>query len=156
MKSLNQKTLSKLLSKAIKIASESFDGIFDKGGKPYILHCLWVMDKVRHLGYEYMIVAVLHDLLEDTDWTKERLLAEGFTERIVFSLILLNFKTTNNYIGRIKEISLNCDIATQVKLRDLEHNSKITRLKSDTLSEKDIERTVKYLKSYKLLEPYRR
>jgi len=65
------------LGKAIAIAATAFEGAIDKGGNPYILHCLWVMNAVRHLGEDYMIVAVLHDLLEDTDWTAERLVKEA-------------------------------------------------------------------------------
>ena len=58
-----------MLGRAIEIASVAFSRVQDKSGSPYILHCLWVMDRVRHLGEDAMIVAVLHDLVEDTDWT---------------------------------------------------------------------------------------
>jgi (p)ppGpp synthase/HD superfamily hydrolase len=62
-----------MLARAIEIASKEFVNVTDKSGRPYILHCLWVMNKVRHLGDTYMIVAVLHDLIEDTHWTLEML-----------------------------------------------------------------------------------
>lgn len=143
-----------LLAKAIRIASVAFEDIQDKGGKPYILHCLWVMDKVRHLGEDYMIVAILHDLIEDTNWTLEQLEEEGFPLKITAALELLNFKTTDNYIRRIKVIKEINDIATQVKLRDLEHNSKITRLKG--IEDKDIQRLKKYSEAYTILKPNRR
>lgn len=57
-----------LLAKAIKIAAEAFEDKTDKGGNPYILHCLYVMNKVAYLGEEAMIVGVLHDLLEDIEY----------------------------------------------------------------------------------------
>lgn len=143
-----------LLAKAIRIASVAFEDTFDKGGKPYILHCLWVMDKVRHLGEDYMIVAVLHDLIEDTDWTLERLEQEGFPIGITAALELLNFTTADDYIRRIKVIKEINDIATQVKLRDLEHNSKITRLKG--IRDKDIQRLKKYNEAYLILKDKRK
>lgn len=138
-----------LLSKAIRIASVAFEGQFDKGGRPYILHCLWVMNKVRHLGDIYMIVAVLHDLLEDTEWTSEMLLEEGFTEEIVNYLQILNHDSNEPYMDYIEQKVSKYDVTTQVKLRDLEHNSRITRIK-DTRP-KDLERIGKYQKAYMYL-----
>lgn len=141
-----------MLDKAIEIASKAHLGQFDKQGKPYILHPLWVMDKVRHLGEDCMIVGVLHDLVEDTSWTIEKLREVGFHENILLSLELLDMRA-GNYEMNIEKIASN-EYATQVKLRDLEHNSKITRLKS--LREKDIERIHKYHKAYTYLQPFRK
>lgn len=141
-----------MLDKAIEIASNAHLGQFDKQGKPYILHPLWVMNKVRHLGEECMIVAVLHDLIEDTNWTIEKLRELGFSENILYSLTLLDMRA-GEYIHNIEMILQN-DWATQVKLRDLEHNSKITRLKN--IREKDILRMQKYHTAYLILKPYRK
>ena len=66
------------LDKAIAITATAFEGKFDKGGVPYINHCLHVMRGVIHLGTEAQIAAVFHDLLEDTQWTASELIAEGF------------------------------------------------------------------------------
>ena len=66
-----------MLDKAIRIASVAFEGKKDKGGSPYILHCLHVMNEVRHLGVNAMASAVLHDVLEDCpEWDFVRLLRE--------------------------------------------------------------------------------
>lgn len=137
-----------MLAKAIEIASREFVEKPDKSGKPYILHCLWVMNKVRHLGQSYMIVAVLHDLLEDTHWTKEMLIKEGFVTDIVISIDILTHKPEDSYDDYIQMISHN-QMAKAIKLRDLEHNSKITRLKG--LRKKDIDRLHKYHKAYTYL-----
>lgn len=51
-----------MLGKAISIAAKAFENKTDKGGKPYILHCIHVMNGVRHLGQDAMVAAVLHDL----------------------------------------------------------------------------------------------
>jgi (p)ppGpp synthase/HD superfamily hydrolase len=89
---MTNKHLNTLLSLAISIASKAFEGLLDRGGRPYILHCLWVMNKVRHLGPKYMIVAVLHDLIEDTFWTIEMLRGIGFPEDVLEAIDLLTHK----------------------------------------------------------------
>lgn len=141
---------SKLLSKAIRITSEAFEGVYDKGGAPYILHCLWVMNKVRHLGYDYMIVAVGHDLIEDSHWTYDMLREEGFTEDLIQPLALLDFRD-KDYLEHIESVKLH-PIAREVKMRDIEHNSKVTRLKG--LKESDFRRLKKYTKAYTILKNY--
>jgi (p)ppGpp synthase/HD superfamily hydrolase len=138
-----------MLARAIEIASKEFVNVTDKSGRPYILHCLWVMNKVRHLGDTYMIVAVLHDLIEDTHWTLEMLREEGFSETVLTSLRLLTHDTKEPYDTYIKGISLD-KIAREVKMRDLEHNTKVTRLKG--LRKKDHDRIEKYHRAYTYLK----
>lgn len=134
---------------AIQIASNAHLGQTDRGGNPYILHPLWVMHKVRHLGAKYMIVAVLHDVVEDTTVTYDDLIAAGFNFEIIEALKLLDHSDTSiPYDTYVAKLASN-DLSRQVKLRDLEHNSKITRLKG--LREKDFERLIKYQKAYKYL-----
>jgi (p)ppGpp synthase/HD superfamily hydrolase len=135
------------LSKAISIAAQAFENIMDKGGKPYILHPLWVMNQVRHLGDKYMIVAVLHDLIEDTPWTIEDLRREGFSEEILDALKLLDFRNVD-YFEQIKKVAL-VELAREIKIKDIEHNSRVTRLKG--LTKRDFDRTEKYHRSYTYL-----
>lgn len=137
-----------MLSKAIRIAAQAFEGKYDKGGNPYILHCLHVMNAVKDHGEDYMIVAVLHDLLEDTDWTSKMLLDEGFTDRIIFAVEVLTHgkETYEQYIERVAFFDIPCT----VKMADLRHNSDITRLKG--LAEKDFKRLEKYAKAYDYLK----
>ena len=143
-----------MLAKAIQIASEAHLNQIDKGGKPYILHPLWVMDRVRHLGEDYMIVAVLHDVIEDTNWTLDNLriilsACDNYTDNIITALSLLTkVLEDQDYMNYIRNISFN-PIAKEVKLRDLEHNTKITRLKG--LRKKDFDRLEKYHRAYTYL-----
>jgi (p)ppGpp synthase/HD superfamily hydrolase len=141
--------MENMLGRAIEIAATAHAGQVDKGGKPYILHPLWVMDRVRHLGEDYMIVAVLHDVIEDSDWTTKQLLEEGFDPEIVYSLDTLTHKKGIDYDLYIKVIALN-PMAKAVKLRDLEHNTKVTRLKG--LRKKDFDRLEKYHRAYTYLK----
>lgn len=137
-----------MLDKAIAIASEAFEGKYDKGGKPYILHCLHVMRKVEHLGVEAQIAAVLHDLIEDTDWTADKLIAEGFNPHTVSIIVLLTHKKGEPYMDYVMRISVS-KVARAIKMADLRHNSDIHRMKG--LGEKDFERLIKYHKAYAFL-----
>lgn len=139
-----------MLAKAIRVAAMAHEEQVDKGGKPYILHPLWVMDRVRHLGEDYMIVAVLHDVIEDTNTKWDDLIRAGFNQNVIHALMLLcHDKDKVSYEDYIKAIAQD-PIAKAVKLRDLEHNTKVTRLKG--LRKKDFDRLEKYHKAYTYLK----
>ena len=72
------------LPKAIEIATQAHAGQVDKSGKDYIGHPLRVMEMGK--TEEEKIVGVLHDVVEDTDWTFERLEAEGFSKEVIDAL----------------------------------------------------------------------
>jgi hypothetical protein len=139
-----------MLDKAIKIASEAFEGDHDKGGVPYIMHCLHVMRQVKDLGVEAQIAAVLHDLLEDkpSEWTAEALIEEGFNRHTVSLIALLTHKDGEPYMDYIMRVSVS-PIARAIKMADLRHNSDIHRMKG--LRDKDFERLKKYHKAYAFL-----
>ena len=137
-----------MLDKAIAIAAKEFEGKHDKGGNPYILHCLHVMHKVGPDDHELMIIAVLHDLVEDTPWTFTHLRNVGFSDRVIDALKLLTHDTDVPYEDYIKAIATNED-SRKVKLEDLKHNSDITRMKG--LRKKDFDRLEKYHRSYEYL-----
>ena len=135
------------LERAIEIATEAHKGQVDKAGNEYIGHPLRVMEMGKTL--EEKIVGVLHDVVEDTDWTFERLEAEGFAPEVIAALRCVT-KTSENenyddFIGRVKKNPL----ATAVKINDLMDNMDIRRL--PYLSDKDVKRLKKYLKAYKRL-----
>jgi len=143
-----------MLSRAISIVAQAFEGKKDKGGNPYILHCLRVMDKMPKNDEELRCIAVMHDLVEDTKWEFEDLIKSGFSDRVVTALRLLTHDPNEmNYEQYIHSISMNTN-AILVKLADLEDNSDITRLKG--LRDKDFERIKKYHKSYVYLKYYER
>lgn len=138
-----------MLGKAIAIASEAFKNKKDKGGQPYILHCLHVMQEMPADDEELRCIAVLHDLVEDTSWTVELLKQEGFSSRVTHGVELLTHREEDSYEEYIRLISTNKDTVL-VKLADLRHNSDITRIKG--LSVKDFKRIEKYHKSYTYLK----
>lgn len=137
--------MKQLLAKAIALASEKHMGQFDKGGMPYVLHPLKVMHYLKSTDMELMSIAVMHDVVEDTDVTFQELVEMGFSSRVIEALKLLTKmpgQTAQEYLDGIKS---NKD-AIAVKLADLRHNSDIRRLKG--ISEKDVVRMKKYNSMY--------
>lgn len=135
------------LERAIEIATEAHQGQFDKAGNDYIGHPLRVMEAGKTTNEK--IVGVLHDVVEDSDWSFEQLAAEGFSDDIIEALRCVT-KLSNNepydkFIARVKTNPL----AIAVKINDLSDNMDIRRL--PYLSDKDIKRLKRYLKAYKQL-----
>lgn len=73
------------------------------------------------------ICGLLHDLIEDTDWTFQDLKKEGFSDEIIKALDCLTKRKDENYTDFIERISKN-PLAIKVKINDLEDNMNITRL----------------------------
>lgn len=140
------KNLEEKLEKAINLASIHHYDQKDKSGKPYIFHLIHVMNNVEELDAK--VVAILHDILEDTDMTKEDLINYGFSENIVESINVLTKPKQQVYMQYIENVKKN-SIAKQVKLVDLKHNMDLTRLKC--ITENDLRRTEKYFKAYQYL-----
>lgn len=135
------------LARAIEIATEAHKGQVDKAGNEYIGHPLRVMEMGK--TEEEKIVGVLHDVVEDTDWSFERLEAEGFAPEIIAALkCVTKISENENYDAFIERVKKN-PLATAVKINDLTDNMDIRRL--PYLSDKDVKRLKKYLKAYKKL-----
>lgn len=137
-----------MLSVAIAIASRAHCTVLDKGGQPYILHPMRVMNNVSKTDPELMQIAILHDVVEDSEYTVDDLIEEGFSPRVVDALVKLTHIPNVSYKQYIKSIKTNVD-ATLVKISDIEDNSQISRLKG--LREKDINRMIKYNRAYMYL-----
>jgi guanosine-3',5'-bis(diphosphate) 3'-pyrophosphohydrolase len=113
------------LERAIEIAVAAHKGQTDKGGQPYILHPLRVMVAVE--GELAQTVAVLHDVVEDSDWTIEKLKDEGFTGNITEALDLMTKDPNLNYQDYIKSVRNN-PIARAVKIADITDNMNLDRI----------------------------
>ncbi len=140
-----------MLDKAIALVAEKFVGKFDKGGQPYVLHCLHVMNTVRPQTELNRTIGILHDLVEDTDVDFEDLYKMGFNHEVVKGVMACTHYKNETYDDYIMRLAGNAN-ARAVKLADLRHNSDITRMKG--VREKDFERLVKYHKAYKYLQDY--
>lgn len=136
-----------LLEKAIAIAVGAHHGQRDRNGVPYVLHPLRVMARVDTDTEK--IIAILHDVVEDTDWTFEQLAKEGFPNEIIEPLKCVTKKEGEQYEDFVKRSASN-ELARRVKLADLEDNMDARRL-SD-LTEKDVERLKKYVRAWRFLK----
>lgn len=128
-----------MLEKARKIAEKAHQRQVDKGGHPYILHPLRVMEKCE--AAEEKIVALLHDVLEDSEYTLEDLRKEGFADEILKALVCLTHREGEGYMEYIDRVCEN-PLAARVKYADLQDNMDISRIPNP--AEKDYIRLEKY------------
>lgn len=136
-----------LLAKAIRIATQAHATQVDKAGMPYIGHITRVMNAGRTDAEK--IVGILHDIVEDTDYTFERLLAEGFPADIVDAIrCLTKLSEDEPYTDFIERVKGN-ELARAVKINDLTDNMDIRRLPE--LTDTDAARLRKYLAAFRKL-----
>lgn len=128
-----------MLSKAYQLAVKAHAGQVDKGGKPYIMHPLAVSELVT--TEEEKIVALLHDVVEDTNITIEDLRREGFPEQVLAAVDALTKSPDVSYDDYIDIVKRN-PIAVKVKISDMTHNSDLSRIANPT--EKDRQRATRY------------
>lgn len=130
-----------LYQRAVEIATLAHQGQVDKGGNPYISHPLAVAAGVE--GTVLKIVAVLHDVLEDSSYTADDLLAEGFPREVVEAVSILTHNKSDpvsyeEYICQVKQNPIAC----AVKIADITHNLDLSRIPNPTA--RDYERCEKY------------
>ena len=130
------------IEEAISIAAYAHRGQTDKAGAPYILHPLRVMLSLN--SEQEMVVGVLHDLVEDTDWTLERLRDRGFDDSVLAAIDSLTKRDSESYEEFIARVKSN-PLARRVKLADLQDNADLARLPQP--SERDLARREKYLRA---------
>lgn len=143
---INRTKLIEELERAIALASIKHKGQLDKGGNPYILHPINVMKEMYTL--QEKIIAVLHDIIEDTDVDEHFLKAYGINEIAIKSISTLTKKEEDSYMEYIKKVSQDY-FARRVKIVDLEQNMDLSRL--TYVTEADIRRKDKYIKAHKYL-----
>ena len=138
---------TELTKKAMKISFEAHKEQVDKNGLPFIYHPIHLAEQME--SEDEICVALLHDVVEDTDITSEQLKEIGFTEDIIYALELLAHDDDMPYMDYVKRIKRCSDLAKKVKLADLAHNSDLSRL--DSVTETDKKRADKYKQAQLLL-----
>lgn len=131
---------------ALAIARKAHAGQVDKAGVDYIQHPLYVASQVK--TEQEKAVALLHDVLEDSDITAADLLAYGLSNEVVAAVQTLTKKKGQSYQDYLEKVKSN-NLARVVKLADLKHNSDLSRLK--TVSNTDYERVKKYKNAIRYL-----
>lgn len=135
------------LARAIALATQAHAGQTDKAGAPYIDHPLRVMASVS--GEEAQMVAVLHDVVEDTGWTLEALRAEGFSEAVVSGVDAVTRREGETYEEFVRRAAAD-PLGRVVKRADLIDNCDLSRIASPT--EKDHARLARYRAALAILD----
>ena len=136
-----------LTKKAYKIAFEAHCDQLDKTGLPYIHHPLHLAAQMT--DEVTTCVALLHDVVEDSDMTFEKLEELGFGGEIIDALRIMTHDDDVPYMDYVREIKKN-PVAAAVKRADLMHNSDLSRL--DVVTERDLQRVEKYKQAMDLLK----
>lgn len=133
--------------KAMKLCFEVHKNQTDKSGLPYVFHPFHLAEQMT--DETTTIVALLHDVAEDSDYTLQDIEAMGFSQEVITALSLLTHDKSVPYMDYVALIKLN-PVAKAVKLADLKHNSDLSRL--DVVDEKALARREKYLTAIAFLE----
>lgn len=135
-----------MTKKALKLSFEAHKDQVDKSGMPYVYHPFHLAEQMK--DEDTTIVALLHDVVEDTDITVDDIRKMGFSNEVCKALSLMTHDDSVPYMDYIKKLKGN-QIAKTVKLADLKHNSDMTRL--DVVRDKDRQRVKKYKEAELLL-----
>lgn len=135
-----------LIKLAVSIAVEAHADHVDKGGAPYVSHVMRVADKVK--GRDAIAVAVLHDVIEDSEISFDELLRRGIPLNVVELVAVLTRKAGEKYADYIVRVGYN-PVARAIKIADLEDNMDLKRLPK--VGKSDLVRLNKYINAYKYL-----
>lgn len=136
-----------MTKRAMKLCFEAHKDQTDKSGMPYVFHPFHLAEQMT--DEDSTIVALLHDVVEDTDLTLTDLEEMGFSARVTEAVGYLTHPEGVPYLDYVARIREN-PIARQVKLADLRHNSDLSRL--DEVDEKALARIEKYRAAMELLQ----
>ena len=137
---------TELTKKALRLSFEAHKDQLDKSGIPYVYHPYHLAEQMT--TEETVVVALLHDVVEDTAYTLNDLLDMGFPKEIVDAIACMTHDPSVPYLEYVKKIREN-PIAAKVKLADLMHNSDLSRL--NIVDEKALKRVEKYRKAIGIL-----
>lgn len=138
---------TELTAKAMVLAYDKHKNQLDKSKIPYIYHPIHIAEKMDDEAST--IVALLHDVLEDTNTTIDELKKYNFSKEVLEALVVITKLEDEDYFSYINRVKMN-KLARKVKLADLKHNSDIKRIINPT--EKDRLRVEKYLKALSILK----
>ncbi|MBI2569449.1 MAG: GTP pyrophosphokinase [Candidatus Schekmanbacteria bacterium] len=135
-----------LLERAIALCVTAHQGQRDKAGAPYALHPLRISLAVA--SPEASVTALLHDVVEDTEWTLDGLRREGFPEALVAAVDCLTRRDGESYEDFVERVAAN-PLAREVKLADLADNLDVRRI--EAVTDRDLQRLERYHRAWKRL-----
>ena len=136
-----------ITKKALSLCFEAHKNQLDKSGLPYVFHPFHLAEQMT--DELTCTAALLHDVVEDTDYTFSDLERMGFPAEVIAALKLLTHTDDTPYMDYVAALKHN-PIARAVKLADLRHNSDPTRL--EHIDERMSARHAKYAAAIALLE----
>lgn len=125
--------MEQTLEDAILLAVNAHAGQKDKIGKDYVLHPLWVMNHID--GNDLKIIAVLHDVVEDTDVSLEDLSNMGYSKEIVEAIDAITKRPGEERFAYLDRVMRN-NLAFEVKKVDILHNTSKERMEQLSKSER--------------------
>ena len=135
-----------MTKQAMKLCFEAHKDQQDKSGLPYVFHPFHLAEQMQ--DEVTCTVALLHDVVEDTEYTFDDLADMGFPPVVLEALRLLTHEESVPYMDYVRKIKQN-PVAAEVKLADLQHNSDLSRM--DAVTEQALIRREKYLQAIALL-----
>ena len=132
---------------ALKLCFAAHRDQTDKSGLPYVFHPFHLAEQME--TEDEICVALLHDVMEDSDYTVDDIRAIGMPDRVIEALLLMTHDESVPYRDYVANLSNN-PLARTVKIADLRHNSDLTRL--DTITAHDRQRAAKYARALDLLQ----
>ncbi len=139
---------TELTKKAMNLCFDAHKEQMDKSGVPYIFHPFHLAEQME--DENTICAALLHDVVEDTEYTFDDIEALGFPSEVIEALRLLTHDEEVPYMDYVRSVKSN-SIAKAVKLADLNHNSDLTRFAGLDITERDMRRREKYQEAIKLL-----
>ena len=137
-----------LTKKALRLCFNGHRDQVEKTGMPYVFHPFHLAEQMQD---EYTtVVALLHDIVEDTDMTLAELSELGFPTPVTEAIALMTHSPEIPYMDYVREIGKN-PIAKAVKLADLRHNSDLSRMDVSEIDQWAIKRTEKYKEAIRIL-----
>lgn len=140
------------LSAVDALAAEAHAGQVDKIGVPYIEHVRAVAAGLAPFGDELVMAGLLHDIIEDTDWTAEQLRQEGVPDRVVTLVEAVTNQRGVPYEEKLARITGQGRDAVLLKIADNAHNSRPDRA-AQLPEEKRVRLAAKYRTARDILWP---
>ncbi|MBQ1423320.1 MAG: GTP pyrophosphokinase [Lachnospiraceae bacterium] len=137
---------TELTKKAMKLCFKAHKDQVDKSGLPYVFHPFHLAEQMQDEATT--ITALLHDVVEDSDYTLQELIDMGFPKEVTDAIALMTHDDAVPYLDYVRNLKDN-PVARAVKLADLKHNSDLSRL--DVINEKALKRVEKYHKAIRIL-----
>ena len=137
---------TELTKKAMKLCFKAHKDQVDKSGLPYVFHPFHLAEQMQDEATT--VTALLHDVVEDSDYTLQDLIDMGFPKEVTDAIALMTHDDAVPYLDYVRNLKDN-PVARAVKLADLKHNSDLSRL--DVINEKALKRVEKYHKAIRIL-----